>query len=643
MTFIPEQTGESSTVNVTITPLTGSATYTGTGEQNNYPTVGVFSFADQSGTLFFDFSVDGTNWHTFPTLGFNCAANIPEFHTAVKLGRFFRVRYVNDGDAQATFRLSSYFGYNFLPSNAPIGFTIADDADAIVVKAVISGVGDLNARVTEHQALQVSPPPEGRSSFGEFLTIEITPVIEMSFHTFINPITISSRANQSGAVTNADSMAVCSTGAAANSSAAILSNETVRFKAGQGVRARFDALFMTGAANSIQFAGIGDEGNAYAFGYNGTAFGLLSRTGGVRELRTLTVTTKSTTAENITITLDSDATATVAVTDATATDVTTTANEIAAHDYSDVGRGWDARAVGATVIFTSWNDEPRAGTYSLSSASTAVGSFAQTIVGVSPTDAWTAQDDWVGDDKFDGTGNSKATLNPTKGNVYQIDYQMGFGAVNFFIESPVDGEFHKVHTIAYGNANTVPGIVRPTLGLRISAENFANTSNIIVKTSSMAAFVDGKDEYTGTRSGTKSTIAGATGGEPVLTLRCNEVFNSKHNHGELKISIVGASVEASGNNTVSIDFYAGMTLTGASFGNVNAGFSQAQVDTTATAATGGIFLFSIDLGKAGNGLINLKDDKHAGIVTPGNAITAVIRPSGGNSAAAVTFNFVDLF
>ena len=80
-----------STVNTTTTPLGAGATFTGTAEQNNSPNVGVSCFSDTDGTLYFDFSVDGTNWRTFPPTGFAVIANIHEFHTAVKLGRYFRI------------------------------------------------------------------------------------------------------------------------------------------------------------------------------------------------------------------------------------------------------------------------------------------------------------------------------------------------------------------------------------------------------------------------------------------------------------------------------------------------------------------------------------------------------------------------
>lgn len=119
--------------NTTDTPLTSGSTFTGTGEQNSYPQIGVMLKTDQSGTLFFDFSGDGVNWDsTFPVAGFSVSANIPEFHTAVKLGRYFRVRFINDTNGNQTFlRLFTYYGYDFTTSNSPLNQAKALDSDAI--------------------------------------------------------------------------------------------------------------------------------------------------------------------------------------------------------------------------------------------------------------------------------------------------------------------------------------------------------------------------------------------------------------------------------------------------------------------------------------------------------------------------------
>jgi len=89
--------------------------------------------ADVAGTLYFEFSVDNTNWETFPTSGFVVSAGIHEFHTAVKGPRYFRVRYVNGASAQSSFRLYTYFGTYRQPSS-PLNQPLGLDSDAILVR-----------------------------------------------------------------------------------------------------------------------------------------------------------------------------------------------------------------------------------------------------------------------------------------------------------------------------------------------------------------------------------------------------------------------------------------------------------------------------------------------------------------------------
>jgi len=125
--------GVASTNNNSVTPLAGGATFTGTAEQNAHSDVMVSCFSDTAGTLYFDFSVDGTNWRTFPTGGFVVSASIHEFHTAVKGPRYFRVRFVNGASAQATFQLYTYYGQYRQPS-APLNQPLGLDSDAILVR-----------------------------------------------------------------------------------------------------------------------------------------------------------------------------------------------------------------------------------------------------------------------------------------------------------------------------------------------------------------------------------------------------------------------------------------------------------------------------------------------------------------------------
>ena len=125
--------GVQSTVNSSTSTLAGAATFTGTAEQNSLPDVMASCYADVAGTLYFDFSVDGTNWRTFPTNGFAVSAGIHEFHTAVKGPRYFRVRFVNGASAQSTFQLYIYFG-QFRQPSAPLNQPLGLDSDAILVR-----------------------------------------------------------------------------------------------------------------------------------------------------------------------------------------------------------------------------------------------------------------------------------------------------------------------------------------------------------------------------------------------------------------------------------------------------------------------------------------------------------------------------
>jgi len=133
------QTGIKSTANSSTTILGSDGEFTGEGEENGYPDIGVFCVADQDGTLFFEFQDEGGSWRAFPTNGFSVAANTPEFHTAVKLPRPTRVRFLNGSVAQGSFSLSTFWGM-FRQGNAPLNLSIAADADAIIVRSVPTSV-----------------------------------------------------------------------------------------------------------------------------------------------------------------------------------------------------------------------------------------------------------------------------------------------------------------------------------------------------------------------------------------------------------------------------------------------------------------------------------------------------------------------
>lgn len=554
----------------------------------------------------------------------------------------FRIVYTNGSSAQSVFFLEASL------RTAAVGTTrvsieseIAPTSVAAVTRAIIvaeNAAGDYSniQKDIDTNSLNVNVA-NPLTAFGELQVSNISPSVQLLFTYSVNSELVLTR-NNGGTTTVADGQISCSTGAAANQTGGFISRDLARYNPGQGIMARFTGLFTTGVANSTQWIGIGDAYEGFFFGYSGSSFGVLHRKGGKPEIRTLTVTTGSSHGENITITLNSNADATVAVTNTA--DTTLTANEIAAHDYSGVGSGWTAKAVGNTVVFTSYASGAKSGTYSLSGATSAVGTFAQTIAGVSATDDFIAQTSWNGDP----ADNSRAlpTLDPTTGNVFQIQYQyLGYGLIKFSIEDPDSGRFITVHKLAYANANTTPSMVNPSQHLGCFASNASNTTNISVKTASMMAGSEGQERLPGIRRGTSSSKSGITTSEvPVMTIRNSEVYNSRLNSIPIKMFNIAASNDHT--KAMRIRVLRNATLTGASFAAIESSVSPLFKDTTATAVSGGTELFALELGSNNNDQIPLFADALSGVIDPGDTITITARAVSGTGAiCSASINWVE--
>jgi hypothetical protein len=486
-----------------------------------------------------------------------------------------------------------------------------------------------------------------KSAFGELSSAQPTPLVQVQFPYNINSRLVEIRAN-GGTVTQDTGRVKLSTGAFANRTAMVLTRDALHYAPGQGGLVRFTTVYATGASNSTQLHGVGDAGDGYFFGYNGTAFGILRRTGGRSEIRTLTITAASETAENIELTIDGDSTgAAVAVTAQTndAAGRTVTANEIAAHDYSNVGEGWRTFVDDNTVIFVSYDTGTHTGTYEITTASEAAGTFAQTVASAAVTDTWVAQSSW-NKDKMDGTGASGMTLDPTKGNVYQIQYQwLGFGQIRFFIEHDTDGEFELVHTIDYANANTTPSILIPTLPLHMMARNAANTSDLVMFSSSMAGFIEGKETTIWPvrhSFAAEDTDVDENSEQPVASIRNNIVYQGRENRTRIWVRFVEVGTSA-GNKPVKIRIDINSTLTGSAFAILDSDDSVVSTDSTATALTGGEDQFTITLNSGDRQVIDLSSEEF--ILGPGTVLTVSGQQTTGgvSSTVDVSINWVELF
>jgi hypothetical protein len=625
--------------NSTTTPLASGATFTGSAEQNSHTDVMVSCVADNAGTLYFDFSVDGTNWNTFPTAGFAIASGIHEFHTAVKGPRYFRVRLVNSTGAQSYLRLYTYYG-QFRHSNAPLNQSVSTDADAIITRSVLMGATTsgsyVNVPVTEEGHIEVAVH-DPRLPFGSLHAESLTPIFQSDAVYGINPQQQLATTSGSGTATATDSSFVCSTGTTVFSFGTIQSRKRLRYRAGQGVVARFAGGFTAGVADSIQVMGVGHAEDGYYFGYNGTAFGILHVARGVREVRTLTVTTASTATNNYNVTLNG-----------TTYNVTATNNGSTARTAYEISQGtftgWDAEAIGSTVVFVRNSAGAASGSYSLaqSGAGTpAAGTFAQTKAGVASTDTWYAQSTWNGD-KLDGTGASGVTIDPTKGNVYQIGIQyLGYGTVSFKVEVAPDGDnnadFVTVHTLKFPNTLTATHVGNPSFPFTMAAYSAGSTTDLRVYAGSFAGMIEGQKILHGPRFSYVNTLTtvGATNFQALFTIQNKRYYGGRSNQSVINLLSVSGALK----HTQPCIFYLIKNGTLAGTPNFQA-FSVGSCSNWDTAATTVSFsdnsqiLWTGHLGETGDIDHHFTNGETSGEITlqPGEWITLAAKASTGTPA-----------
>jgi hypothetical protein len=122
-----------------------------------------------------------------------------------------------------------------------------------------------------------TPSPASASAFGDLVTAESTPLIQLDFIYGANTqLGTLSTASAGTADTNAGRLRLQS-GTNSAGSATYISTYPAKYRQGQGVTARFTTVFTTSAASNTQIVGMGNASDGYFVGYNGTTFGILHR------------------------------------------------------------------------------------------------------------------------------------------------------------------------------------------------------------------------------------------------------------------------------------------------------------------------------------------------------------------------------
>jgi len=478
--------------------------------------------------------------------------------------------------------------------------------------SVMYGTTDINATkalastAEGHLEVAIHSP---RLPFGSVHAEKLTPIFQSDGVYGINSGQELTTVSGSGVATTEQSSFKISTGTTIYSQSVLQGRKRLRYRAGQGVVGRFAGLYTTPVANSYQLQGFGHSEDGLYFGYGNTGdlsdtrFGILYVKRGVREVKTLTITTGATASGNVTITLNGTA-FTVPVTNAS--NIQRTVYEISQFAYT----GWDAYPSGATVVFLRNSAGVTAGTQTLGVAATGVvGSIVQTKAGVASTDTFIPQSSW-NVDTMDGTGNagnpSGILLNPQTGNVFQIGIQyLGYGTLSFQIEKALTGnnaDFINVHVINNPNTLTNTTFSNPSFPFTAAVYSAGSTTDLIVKTGSFAGFIEGQKVLHGNRLTyfNQLTTVGATNFQALFTILNKKVYTGKSNQAVINLLSVTGAIK----HTSPVIYYLikGGTLTGnPNFQDLSSNSCSAwdTAATTVTYTTGDQLLWTGHLGDTG--------------------------------------------
>jgi len=261
-------------------------------------------------------------------------------------------------------------------------------------------------------------------------------------------------------------------------------------------------------------------------------------------------------------------------------------------------------------------------------------------------DTWVAQADWNGD-KMDGTGGASnptgQNLDPTKGNVYQINFQwLGFGLIEFAIEDATTGRFVPVHQVRYANANTVPSLLNPSFPILWSVENTTNNTNITLKGASCVGEIEGKIEYLGPTNAIGNSKAGVTTTlTNIITIRNKSTYQTITNR--TPINLLKYSISVDGNKPAEFQLIKNTTLGGTpSYTDISTNTSVIDYDTAGTTISGGQVIDFGTLGATGSASESGTSTTDI-ILLPSETLTLAVRASATTTDVTAAIRWVEDF
>ena len=489
-----------------------------------------------------------------------------------------------------------------------------------------------------------------KSAFGENIAIPITPKIQGDGVYGLDPREFQTfKFSSSGIATNGNSLLRVGAGTDANSYGVIRSTNFLRYRPGQGALCRLTAAFSENPVGFTQRAGLFNQENAIQIGYAHTngQFGVLRASGGKTDIHKFTFSTLAD--GNVTVTLNNTG----------FTAVTLNTGSLAGN-IAQLVRGLEAQALfnalyiaeydqtSITVLATSLGTQT--GTFNITSTATITFTNQTLQTGVAQTENWTFQEDF-NLDKLDGTGTSGVTIDPSKLNVYQINFRwLGAGEIRYAVENPLNGDMFFFHHEHYSNRNTIPHLDNPSMKVGYVAANLGGaTSGVVTCTgASFLGAIEGIVQptrlpysVTATRTDSMNTTGSLY---HLITVKNRVIYQNKINTRDLIPRRLTGSVNTVGDPAVVYLYY------NAQFTNALRWTSQTVFNASlyATQDSTGLFILPaqstppIAAFHVSDGATIDVDLVNIGIdIPPGGYITAVVSSTSNMTQASASFIYVE--
>ena len=477
-------------------------------------------------------------------------------------------------------------------------------------------------------------------AFGEMMTETLTPTFQLDALYGLDPRKFETYSALGGSVDTDGPYMVVNSGTSQFGYGVIRSRRAVRYRPGQGAVARFTAMFTAGTTGYTQRAGFFTQEQALQVGYNGEQWGILRANGGkaaIYELE-ITVAAASPDPQDVTITLDG----TPFVVSVDAGTIAENAKQIGEATFT----GWIAESGPTYVRFLKGSLGPTAGAFSVSSTGDLVGNVTQLQAGVAQVENWIYQSDF-NLDPLDGTGPSGVTLDPTKLNVFQIDFRwLGAGQIRFAIENPINGDMIFFHHIHYGNQNTTVHLDNPSLKIGYVAYSTGGTgTNVSVTGASMMGGIQGNIVFNdATNSAAVTRSGGMTSGGTtyhLLSVHNRLILNDKINSREIILAQISAGAVTSASTPVIVYIYFNQDIVGGhTHVSVDETWSSAYTSTdttTITPTTAPVVTFILQPGSTET--IDLTPLRI--VIPPNNHVTIGMKAGGTMSSADATLTWIE--